>query len=151
MLFRHALKFASIGAILCLSVAWIASIYMLYRGRFPVLPRGHAGIGFDRGAIYVGYSCLDSRTHFEAIEQPVGRDTSVFGRFGAKIAYSDRARLGLKPGDVLSWYVGFPIPFAITCLLPLAIGAFSGFRFRVWMWFAWTAILAAEFAFLLDG
>ncbi|WP_254512742.1 hypothetical protein [Anatilimnocola floriformis] len=39
-----------------------------------------------------------------------------------------------------------PLPFAITLLLPFAVGPFLRYRFLLWHWFAFTAVLATELA-----
>jgi len=43
----------------------------------------------------------------------------------------------------------FPIPLAITAILPLAIGPFISFRFRLWHYLAYTALIAVELAYYL--
>jgi hypothetical protein len=48
--------------------------------------------------------------------------------------------------------IGFllvPIPFMSTVLLPLAIGTFNSFRFRLWHYLAYTALVAVELAYYL--
>jgi hypothetical protein len=42
-----------------------------------------------------------------------------------------------------------PLPLLITVLLPLSIAPFTRFRFPLWSYFAWTALLAAELAYYL--
>jgi hypothetical protein len=42
-----------------------------------------------------------------------------------------------------------PIPLLITALLPLAIGPFISFRFRLWHYLAYTALVAVELAYYL--
>jgi hypothetical protein len=43
------------------------------------------------------------------------------------------------------------LPFACvgTALLPLAIGPFLSFRFRIWHYLAYTALVAVELAYYL--
>jgi hypothetical protein len=43
-----------------------------------------------------------------------------------------------------------PIPLLITMLLPLAIGPFNSFRFRLWHYFAYTALVAIQLAYLVE-
>jgi hypothetical protein len=45
--------------------------------------------------------------------------------------------------------VELPIPALLTVLFPLAIGPFTRFRFPLWSYFAWTALVAAELAYYL--
>jgi hypothetical protein len=42
-----------------------------------------------------------------------------------------------------------PLPTIITALLPLAIGPFISFRFRLWHYLAYTALVAVELAYYL--
>jgi hypothetical protein len=42
-----------------------------------------------------------------------------------------------------------PICFLVTVILPLAVAPFTRFRFPLWSYFAWTALLAAELAYYL--
>ena len=54
----------------------------------------------------------------------------------------------LSLGD---WYYGgrLPILLVLTGLLPLAIGPFLSFRFRLWHYLAYTALVAVELAYYL--
>lgn len=46
------------------------------------------------------------------------------------------------------WFVAsVPICCVLTVLLPLTIGAWCRFRFQLWMYFAWTALIAAQAAY----
>jgi len=42
-----------------------------------------------------------------------------------------------------------PLPLLITLALPLAIGSAIGFRFRLWQYLAYTALVALELAYYL--
>jgi|GEM_PF-4680645 hypothetical protein len=42
-----------------------------------------------------------------------------------------------------------PIILLMTAMLPIVYGSFSKFRFRLWQFFAFTAVVAIEFAFFL--
>ncbi len=50
-----------------------------------------------------------------------------------------------------AWSLGgrVPIAFFVTALLPLAIGPFISFRFRLWHYLAYTALVALELAYYL--
>jgi hypothetical protein len=43
----------------------------------------------------------------------------------------------------------FPIPLSLTLLLPVALGPFLSFRFRLWHFLAYTALIAVELAYYL--
>jgi hypothetical protein len=45
--------------------------------------------------------------------------------------------------------VQVPVPVVATACLPLALGALLSFRFRLWHYLAFTALLAVEFAYYL--
>jgi hypothetical protein len=42
-----------------------------------------------------------------------------------------------------------PIPFLLAVVLPFAAASCTRFRFPLWSYFAWTALLAAELAYYL--
>jgi hypothetical protein len=42
-----------------------------------------------------------------------------------------------------------PIPMLLTLGTPLVVGPFNRFRFPLWSYFAWTALVAAELAYYL--
>jgi hypothetical protein len=68
-------------------------------------------------------------------------------------AYSFEPGFGL--GQLVYWNMTgsdaltlqFPIPLVMTAVLPLAIGPFICFRFRIWHFLAYTSLVAAELAF----
>ena len=49
----------------------------------------------------------------------------------------------------VSTLVHVPAPVVATALLPLAFGALSSFRFRLWHYLAFTALVAVELAYYL--
>jgi hypothetical protein len=42
-----------------------------------------------------------------------------------------------------------PIPVMLTLVIPLSVAPFTRFRFPLWSYFAWTALVAAELAYYL--
>jgi hypothetical protein len=50
--------------------------------------------------------------------------------------------------DIRSW-IRVPIPIILSALLPLAIGPLISFRFRLWHYLAYTALVAVELAYYL--
>lgn len=42
-----------------------------------------------------------------------------------------------------------PIPVLLTLVSPIAVGCLTRFRFPLWSYFAWTALVAAELAYYL--
>jgi hypothetical protein len=70
------------------------------------------------------------------------------------------ARLNVYPNRFNVHYLGYfryyppnfilvPIAGILAALFPLAIGPFINFRFPLWSYFAWTALVAAELAYYL--
>jgi hypothetical protein len=49
-------------------------------------------------------------------------------------------------GDI---FLRCPIPFIFTLIAPLSVSTFTHFRFPLWSYFAWTALVAAELAYYL--
>jgi hypothetical protein len=43
----------------------------------------------------------------------------------------------------------FPIPLILGAMLPISIAPFIRFRFPLWSYFAWTALVAVELAYYL--
>jgi hypothetical protein len=78
----------------------------------------------------------------------------VFARCEQDSRYEPIGKLQIVIGDesnlgVGSMYVLFPSPLAVTLLGFAAIVAFLRFRFPLWSYFAWTALVAAELAYYL--
>jgi hypothetical protein len=48
-----------------------------------------------------------------------------------------------------AWRANLPFLLLLTLLLPPAVGPFTHFRFPLWSYFAYTALLAAELAYYL--
>ena len=59
------------------------------------------------------------------------------------------ARLRFSSLSSGHWSVEVPIVLLITALVPLVYGMFSSFRFRLWQYFAFTALVALELVIFL--
>ena len=59
------------------------------------------------------------------------------------------ARLHFSHNSPGHWSIEVPIIMLITALIPLVYGLFSGFRFRLWQFLAFTALVALELAYFL--
>lgn len=46
-----------------------------------------------------------------------------------------------------NWHFEIPFSIPLTALLPFTVGAFTSFRFRLWHYLAYTALIAAELAY----
>ena len=71
------------------------------------------------------------------------RDRRVAGKF----LYGNT--LGFQPPLARTLTLAIPFVFLTTTLLPLAIGPFINFRFRLWHYLAYTALVAVELAYYL--
>lgn len=52
-------------------------------------------------------------------------------------------------GRIPSWKLEVPIPILLAVCLPLTIGPFISFRFRLWHYLAYMALVAFELAYFL--
>ena len=59
------------------------------------------------------------------------------------------ARLSFRSISPGLWRLQVPIILLITALIPLLVGSLSRFRFRLWQFFAFTALVAMELAYFL--
>jgi len=123
-----------------LVVAWVISIprvtgYSYTRAADVVHPR------LSPGTVSLAWISLQGKT------QPSfgyhryhgwGRVKNSAGRFEVKFA-QERGY----------FHIYLPIPLLVTLGLPLAIGPFISFRFRLWHYLAYTAIVAVELAYYL--
>jgi hypothetical protein len=76
------------------------------------------------------------------------RHASNVNDFLGRSFYLTRNRV-FRPNIAIEF--GFPIPLTLTMLLPFSIAPFTRFRFPLWSYFAWTALVAAELAYYLRG
>jgi hypothetical protein len=51
--------------------------------------------------------------------------------------------------DPVAFAIAVPLISLMTAILPLALGNFTGFRFRLWHYLAYTALVAVELAYYL--
>lgn len=82
------------------------------------------------------YSPLQTFT-FRKRDLPYSLATTMGGEFSFRQGE-------LRGGRVMR--LAIPIPWIITALLPLAVGAFTRFRFSLAMWLIWVTILGFECA-----
>jgi hypothetical protein len=142
-----------VPAVLCglLVVAWVVSLFFsistcvsLPAGRESALAswevrRGDINFQFVAGRIEDSY--IDLRWLGEA-----DLEDSWLGRLEAGRATYPALQ---RPTAIRASWLYLPIGVLLTLLLPLAIGIICGFRFPLWSYFAWTALIAAELAYYL--
>jgi hypothetical protein len=129
---HRILKYTPAVVLGTLVVAWV-----LTQGGWMEFVSGKFVIALQHGSI-TGYWQESDRVFF-------------FGDFRQEWWFDNAPKLGhLRSADPLgstgSW---FPIPLLATLILPLAIGPFISFRFRLWHYFAFLTIVAVELAFYL--
>ena len=140
-----------VPAALCglLVMVWLTSVFSSF-GVIYRWPR--SGNGPGRGAVTISLGTIvlwyhtDSTSPPQAAAFPNSRGEILSLRcLGAVKFYDIRHRDGLARSTSL-W---LPIPVLLTFLLPVAIGCLNRFRFSLWSWFVWTALVAAELAYYL--
>jgi len=129
---RRILKYTPAVALGLLVVAWV-----LTQGGWMQFVSGKFVIALQHGSI-TGYWQESDRITF-------------FWETRMEWWFHDAPKLGhLKTasphGSTGSW---FPIPLLCTIILPFAIGPFISFRFCLWHYFAYIALVAVELAYYL--
>jgi hypothetical protein len=56
--------------------------------------------------------------------------------------------LGYWPDEMFD-EASIPIPMAVSFVFPFIVAPFTRFRFPLWSYFAWTALVAVELAYYL--
>jgi hypothetical protein len=131
---RRILKYTPAVVLGMLVVAWGMS-----QGGWIHFVSGKFVIGLQHGSIN-GYWQESDRVYF-------------FGDFRQEWWFDNAPHLGnLTIADARSYSStgsSFPIPLLATIILPFVIGPFISFRFRLWHYFAYTALVAIELAYYL--
>ena len=142
---KHILACLSLIVVALLVAAWIANFF------------GQFGFGtrwgkFDQHFTFrSGSLCIAQYGNF----MKQGIFWSSYSRLPPEIAAdagdlsSLSARLRVR---CLAWDdcgIEVPIILLMTAMLPIVYGSFSKFRFRLWHFFAFTAVIAIEFAIFL--
>jgi hypothetical protein len=131
-----------IPAVLCglLVVAWVVSGKWSFGVNFPDASGREICSSAGGGSVGVGYIQQQTNKWFwsEKYRSPRHPDPP----FNGSLVLNDN-------GSVRFAFLTCPIPFALTVAIPLAAASLSRFRFPLWSYFAWTALLAAELAYYL--
>jgi len=120
-------------AVLCglLVVAWVVSIYVRIGGSFSIGERAVHLCVFD-GTFAIAVHDGDSASPLNVTNVP-----SSFGYLGHVLDPWHHSRIPFSMTFI-------PISLAITSLVPFGAGPFIRFRFPLWSWFAFTALIAVE-------
>jgi hypothetical protein len=138
---RWILKSTPAVVLVLLMVAWVVSWYStavlsLRSGRW------YSGVGQEKGTVILDIITVRDGGAFEgwmfipAQQPPVFIDMA--GRFFSR-----------KEHPIIESLISGGVPHVciVTAILPLAIGALTGFRFRLWHYLAYTALVGVELAY----
>lgn len=142
-MFRRYLKIVPLVLLALLFVAWIGNFF----GEFGLTWRSAKYdyvVGFQCGSLFA-YRNHDRhlKPGFFCRRYP-NFPPEVMARFGGGLhSLYARLHLGFQPPEMI--YV--PILLMMTLVLPLAVGGFNGFRFRLWHFFVFTTLVAVELVY----
>ncbi len=142
---RKLVACLSLVVVALLVAAWIANFF------------GHFGLGtrwgkFDQHFKFGSGSFCISQLDGNFMKQ--GIFWMPYSRLPPEIAHASdlsplSARLRVNCLDWDDCKIQVPIILLMTAMIPIVYGSFSKFRFRLWHFFAFTAVMAIEFAFFL--
>ncbi|MBC7857094.1 MAG: hypothetical protein IAF94_26995 [Pirellulaceae bacterium] len=142
---KYSLRSLMVIVVALLIAAWIANFF------------GQFGLGTRWGKFDQHFTfrcgCLSIKQHGNFMKQ--GIFWSRHRTFPPAIAAgaSDQSPLAARLRVIcLAWDncgMEVPIILLITAMIPIVYGSFSKFRFRLWHFFAFTAVIAIEFAVFL--
>ena len=144
---RSILKYTPAVVLGLLVVAWICGYWGWMTYSMQVKDGQFAG-GIGRGHIKLWTSRIDPgwELAFGGLDwgsyRPYHDNLSNFRRGSGGLWHSYR------PSDSFL-LMSFPILMVLTFLLPFAIAPFTSFRFRLWHYLAYTALLGVELAYYL--
>jgi hypothetical protein len=145
---RRILKYTPAAATAILVVAWAMSLYTEFWMDIPAVGTGRYISGCESGSWYFGFNNLELRAPgTNAFDFYTHRNESStsggLGRFEADRSYH-------PDGTTLyRWWFDVPILCLLTANLPLTSGFLIAFRFRLWHYLAYTALIAVELAYYL--
>jgi len=138
---RRILKYTPALALVALISAWFASIYVDFWLDIPAIHFGHYKVGAESGSLYLGFNDHSFPMGFYT-QRDEFFTTAGLGRFACALERH-------QDGSLYRCWYDCPIAFIATAILPLAIGPFLSFRFRLWHYLAYTALVAVELAYYL--
>lgn len=142
---KHIVSCLSLIVVALLFAAWIANFF------------GSFGLGtrwgkFDQHLTFrSGSLCISQHGNF----MKQGLFWRSYLRLPPEIApiggdlSSLSARLRVRCLDWDDCIIEVPIILLMTAMIPIVYGSFSKFRFRLWQFFAFTTVVAVEFAWFL--
>ena len=153
---RRFVKYSAVAVMGLLVVAWVVSVFceIGFISTNPVT-RDLGTLVLGQGDIFIRFdSRLFSNVKFAITKPSRFRDEPIRDRdIVGMLLFVDNS----KPGpwkevqtNLGTYAVRIPLPLLITFMLPLAIASFNSFRFRLWHYFAFIAILSLELAYYLQ-
>jgi hypothetical protein len=137
MIRKHIWKCLSLTVIALLIAVWIGNSF------------GHLGIGIRSGRFGYGYAFRSGSLHISKTDD-FSIAQGIFWRTNGENGFSSlyaHLLFGKHRSDL--WWIEVPIILLITAMIPVVVGTFSQFRFRLWQFFAFTALVAIELALFL--
>jgi hypothetical protein len=139
---RRILKYTPAVVMGLLIVAWGVSLCV--RVGFALdIASAHVSCGVGHATLSFGAHELDPGQPPEWAAYPAVPSLGARYVLGSAILHTS------LPGRQWLYGLNLPIPLLITATLPLAIGPFLSFRFRLWHYLAYTALVALELAYYL--
>jgi hypothetical protein len=134
---RRILKYTPAVVLGLLVVAWVVSLLLFFGMRYE-----QVSLDASDGSLRFTWSFTwPLGTGFMGDTKNPSPPHEWLGEF----AYQNfREEMGGSMG-----LVHVPIPLLLTALFPFAIGAFISYRFRIWHYLAYTALVAVELAYYL--
>lgn len=141
MIRKRIVAYLLLAVVALLVAAWIANFF------------GQFGIGTRSGKFDYHYTFrsgnLSLSQHDNSMLQglfwrtypPLPEFAADVGTLSSLSAHFRFTNIGAE-----DWFIQVPIIVLITVLLPFVLGSFLGFRFPLWQFFAFTAIVAVELA-----
>ena len=121
-----------VGVLAFLTAAWVAGFF------------GELGYGIRPGPNDYQLSFVEG-----SVGVMKGRNNMVQGLYWRSLEETSpfAARPFYKSFPTINgWTFGLPLTILITAVLPVAYASFYGFQFRLWHYFFFTAIIAAQLA-----
>jgi hypothetical protein len=140
---RRILKYAPAVVMGLLVVAWVVSLVAMFGGNYRY-GNCEIGGGVTRGTIGGGVGSAQPNFPDGWSWALHPRKPSTFREVaGQLLVYTELPQF--------RWCCALYLPFLllITLITPLAIGPFISFRFRLWHYLAYTALVAVELAYYL--
>ena len=143
---RPVLNFLIPALVIGLIVGWVVSWFGLYAVSFN-RPGSTSlfSVGAHSGTLFVNEQ--RSPGYRGRLHKNFDKDRLELADVRGKLD----AHWFLQGGRSDYWQIEIPFPLPLTCLVPLVIGSLYRFRLRLWHWFVFTGLIAAQLAYYLPA